>query len=82
MKGVDALNALWDALESPHKKPPPDAISAADYAEKFGVCKRTARDRLDAAVKAGKLEVDAFRVDGFPTKYYRLAIQYSGKKKK
>jgi len=74
MKGNEALAALWEALGEDHKPPPPNAINAYDYAEKYGVTRASAKWKLDQTAASGKLESGLFNAPGRKSKirYYWL----------
>lgn len=75
MKGTEALNALWDALEQGHKPPPPNSITVRDYMARFSVTLSSASGRLAAAVDAGLMETGKFfdEKTGRSVKFFWLA---------
>ncbi|CAK0753225.1 hypothetical protein CCP3SC15_1930002 [Gammaproteobacteria bacterium] len=56
-----------------------DDITALRMAAKWNMSHRTAKDRLDALVKAGKMETYRIRLEtGQPVTAYRIKITASG----
>ncbi len=72
MKGNEALAALWAALDEGYQPPPPNSINVHDYMDKTGLSMTGAKERLGSMVRAGKLEVGKFNVNGKLAKYYWL----------
>lgn len=60
MKGNQALAALWDALEEDRKPPPPNAITAYDYMDKFHTTLSSALGRLNGYVESGMMASGKF----------------------
>ncbi len=72
MKGQEALNALWEALEEDRKPPPPLSITAYDYVDKFNVTYSSAVNHLKRKVESKDLECATFYCAKRqrPTKFY------------
>ena len=71
MAKTKAKGFNWARFEQDARKPPAGAITIDQFAERFEVAWRTARNRLTAAVKRGELATGKFRSQhGSPTNYY------------
>jgi hypothetical protein len=75
--GTQSLDSIFAAIDgvvlnTRVEEPPPDAISARDYAKRKGIAESTARGILAGMALKGYFEVVPVKRAGSITKYYRL----------
>lgn len=76
-----SVDAARSRVEKASGVPPPNSFGISEYADKFGIHKRTALEQLDRLVKAGELAVHRCYA---PTRAGSTAVQkfYTIKDKK